>query len=68
MKEEEWDKENLHTVYGTFKDNIIYADDGDEIECITYGSVRKEINEQEGFFILRWSNDIDKWIVFNYII
>lgn len=61
-------EENVITLHGKFTRNTIILDDGREFKCITYGSVRKQIDEKYGFFNLRYSEDINDWIIFQYIL
>lgn len=58
----------IRTIYGKFEDNYLTDyETGEIISCLTYGSVRKEINNKEGFFNLKL-NAWGDWIVFQYII
>lgn len=60
------DKSIVHTIFGMFCDNELTTLDGKIIPCITYGSVRNQINNKEGFYNLKWSDDIDQWIIFQF--
>ena len=62
------DKNEIHIVFGTFIGNKIYSDNGSIINCITYGINRKVIDDKTGFFNLRWSESVDEWIVFQYVL
>lgn len=61
------DKTIIHTIYGTFCDNEIITEDGN-IPVLTYVSVRKYIEGKKGFYNIRWSNDIDRWIIFQIML
>ena len=61
-------KNEINTVFGTFIGNKIYSDDGSIINCITYGINRKVIDDKNGFFNLRWSESIDEWVIFQYVL
>lgn len=56
------------TVQGIFKDNKITTISGEIVECITYGSVRKEIENKEGYLHLKWSEPLQCWVLFQYIL
>ncbi|NCB03187.1 MAG: hypothetical protein EOM67_13695 [Spirochaetia bacterium] len=57
------------TILGVFSGNVITdIETGEEFECITYGSVRKIIDEKLGFYNLRYEEAIDSWIVYQYIL
>lgn len=61
------DKTIIHTIYGTFCDNMIITDDGN-IPVITYKIVKDYIQGKKGFYNIRWSNDIDHWIIFQVML
>ena len=61
-------KAEIQTIFGTFIGNKIYASDGSIINCLTYAINRKHIDNQTGFYNIRWSDDVNTWIVFQYII
>lgn len=42
----------METYKGIFSGNKIYQEDGTEIDCATYGSVKRVIEGKEGFFNL----------------
>ena len=62
------DKKITHTLFGKYSHNTIYLDDGIEFDCITYGKVKEQIEGKIGFFNIRWSDNIDHWIVYQYIL
>lgn len=64
----ELDKNNIETLHGIFKDNIITTDNGEELGCISYGSLRNAMENKLAFFALRWSDDVNNWIVFQYVL
>lgn len=58
----------LRVVKGSFKDNIIVTNDGNEVECVAYKPIRIEIDNHEGYFHLKWSTSLDCWIIFQAVI
>lgn len=62
------DKSQIHTVYGTFIGNKIYTDNNEIINCITYAINRKHIDNANGFYNLKWSDDVNNWILFQYVL
>ena len=56
----------IRTEVGTFEDNYLTTIEGEIIHCLTYGSLFEKVNKQFGAYNLRWSEDIDRWILFQY--
>lgn len=56
----------IRTEVGTFKDNIITTIEGNTIHCLSYSRLLEKIEGLFGAFNLRWSTDIDRWILFQY--
>jgi hypothetical protein len=55
------------TVFGLFHGNIIFCDTGEEISCVTYGIIRKEIDDKYGFYNLK-KNMHGDWVIFQYVL
>lgn len=55
-------------VFGIFKDNKIITPDGEVIECVTYGRVREQIDEREGFYHLIKYVDRPIWCIYQFIL
>lgn len=53
---------------GIFKDNILMTPSGECIPCITYGSLRTEIEGHFGYFNMRFEPKINRWIIFQYVL
>lgn len=62
------DKNEIHTIAGTKIGKGIVTEDGELFECITYGSVRKVIQNKQGFFNVIWNTDIEEWIIMQYVL
>lgn len=60
--------DGIKTIVGTYTNSEIITPDGEIIKCITYNSVHNQIENKFGAFNLRWSDDIDKWIIFQYVL
>jgi len=60
--------EPLMVVFGLFRDNHIELENGEVVECITYQSTRKEINNKYGFFHLKIYGKIKDWTIFQYVL
>ncbi len=55
------------TVFGTFSNNEITTET-QVIECITYTSTRKKIEGLTAFFNLIWNDDINMYIISDYVV
>lgn len=55
------------TIYGIFKDNVIAWKGMDEVECVSYNSLRKQIEGIPGFHHLVYNKSLGRWIVFQYV-
>lgn len=60
--------EKIMTTLGTFINNSIITDDGETIDCITYGSIKREVENKRGFFQLVWSDQFSCWKIIQYIL
>lgn len=68
MDKSQLDKTKLYTIEGIFTNNkIIQPYDGD-IPCMTYNSIRQLIEGHFGYFNIKWSEDIQEWILFQYLL
>lgn len=61
------DKSLIYTFRGLFKKNKIYTEDN-IIPCITYGSVKQEIEDKYGWYNIIFDKDICQWVVFQYLL
>lgn len=59
-------KERFKTVLGKFSGNYIYCDD-ETIIAITYGIVKEKIEDSFGFFLMKWCNSRECWIIINWV-
>lgn len=64
MKESE--NLEIRTLVGIFLNNEITTEDGEAHNCITYNMVKQQIQGKFGCFNLRYSPNIDEWVVFQY--
>ena len=62
------DAEDILTVAGTFRENVIYSVNDEKFKCCTYSRVREVIEGKFGVFNLKYNSDIQDWIVFQYIL
>ena len=58
--------ETILCYQGVFTDNKIIRPYDDDVSCITYDSIRKEIEGHYGFFNLKYSEDLNEWVIFQY--
>jgi hypothetical protein len=59
----------VKTIFGIFSNNkITDAETGEISSCITYGSVRKVIENKLAFLNLYFSEEIGCWIIYQYIL
>ena len=54
------------TIRGKFLDNTITSDN-ETIEAITYGIVREQIQGKYCYFLLKWVDTYECWVVINWV-
>lgn len=64
--EKDWDKNEVVTVYGKFKDGILTSD-GHEVDCMTYGSFKDFNDGKQGFFNLKYNEPLKTWVIFQVV-
>ena len=60
--------EEIITLHGVYKDFHFHPDNDEAFHCITYESVRKKIEGKSGFFNIKYNQDSDKFIIFQYML
>ena len=63
-----WNKEEIYTLVGYFKDNITFIDlEGEEYDVVSYRIILR--NKSNGLVAinLRWNSIITTWIVFQLV-
>lgn len=64
---EELDKKYIHCLFGKFTGSKIICDVG-EYSAITYKINWEQIKDKIGFYNIVWDTDINRWIIYQYVL
>ena len=54
-------------IFGIFKDNKIVEPSGSTFDCVSYQYLRERMEGLEGFYHLKWEQDISSWVCFQFV-
>ena len=57
--------EIVKAVEGIFSNGVLYTKEG--IKALSYARFKKENPYLEGYFNLKWSEELNIWIIFQYV-
>lgn len=58
-------EEKIMAVEGIFSNGVLYNKEG--IKALSYNSFKRENPYLEGYFNLKWSEELNIWIIFQYV-
>ena len=61
-------KDEIHTLIGSFHKNDFTTIDGETFDCVTYKNILDNIPSNKTIAAnFRWSDTANRWIIFQYI-